>query len=186
MKIGLVGEAPNDTTSIKNVLVKKYSEQEHTYIPMLDRINGSQLDSQKTKRLLRIEYEIKQPDVIVFIRDLDGLINDKEKLANRKAYFTEFNSVVDKKGVFLLNIFEIESFVLSHLDCFNNLFGTNHTYDADPMEQIEPKEFLKTLSNKYNESYNPELFAALDFDKAINCKFFSIFLNKFDKITSAN
>ena len=48
MKIGLVGEAPNDTQSIQNILSGKFSELD--YVFMLDRINGSNLDSQKTKK----------------------------------------------------------------------------------------------------------------------------------------
>lgn len=92
MRIGLVGEAPNDTEAIKNLLNKKYSALEFFF--MLNNINGSNLDNQKTKRLLRIEYEFEKPDIVIFIRDLDSVLPNKKKLYERKNYFTEFNSVV--------------------------------------------------------------------------------------------
>jgi hypothetical protein len=86
MKIGLVGEAPNDTESIKNLLEKRYTGLE--FVSMLKIINGSNLDSQKTKRLLRVEYQQQKPDIVIFIRDLDSTLPNKSKLYERKNYFT--------------------------------------------------------------------------------------------------
>ena len=87
MKIGLVGEAPNDVKSIRNLLIKKYSDFEFVF--MLQRINGANLDSQKTKRFLRIEYENQKPDIVIFIRDLDSLLPNIKKLYERKDYFSK-------------------------------------------------------------------------------------------------
>jgi len=88
MKIGLVGEAPNDTQSIKNLLSKRYSNSKYEFVFMLQRTNGSNLDSQKSKRFLRIEFEQQKPDLVIFIRDLDSILPNKIKLYDRKNYFT--------------------------------------------------------------------------------------------------
>ncbi len=98
MRIGLVGEAPNDTESMKNLLIKRYPVEKFNFFSMLKIINGSNLDSQKTKRFLRIEFEQQKPDVVIFIRDLDASLKDRTKLYERKNYFTSSNSVVNKKG----------------------------------------------------------------------------------------
>ncbi len=180
MKIGLVGESPNDTSSIQNLLVKQFPHFEYQFL--LDRINGSQLDSQKTKRFLRREYEIKQPDIVIFIRDLDGILPSKEKMILRKSYFTESNSVVDKVGIYLLNIYEIEALILADIVTFNSLFGTNLEEIEDPMRIEEPKEFLRSSSKKYRESLNPKIFKELDFDRVSRCRYFNEFLSSFGKI----
>jgi hypothetical protein len=66
MKIGLVGEAPSDTTAIQNLLNRQYPDFD--FVTLLDRIHGSMLDNKKAiNRLLRIEYEDQQPDIIIFI-----------------------------------------------------------------------------------------------------------------------
>ena len=78
MKIALVGEAPNDTLSIKYLLEKRYKT--FNFFSMLKIINGSSLDSQKTKRLLRIEFQIEKPDLVIFIRDLDSTLPNKYHL----------------------------------------------------------------------------------------------------------
>ncbi|MCF6308591.1 MAG: hypothetical protein L3J09_11660 [Flavobacteriaceae bacterium] len=107
MRIGLVGEAPNDTQSMKNLMEKNY-DSGFEFFFMLDRINGSKLDSQKTKRFLRIEYKTKKPDLIIFIRDLDSVLPNELKLNGRKLYFTNSNRVVDKNGIYLLHIYEMK------------------------------------------------------------------------------
>jgi len=182
MKIGLVGEAPNDTLSIQNILIKKFSDFD--YVFMLDRINGSNLDSQKTKRFLRIEYEYKSPDIIIFIRDLDSLIDDRTQILKRKTYFSDFNSVVDKKGIFLLHIYEIEALILADKEAFNEIYNTKLPDIDNPMTITEPKEFLKKYSSEYNESHNAELFSKLSFDKLIEVKYFGEFIKKFSKLVN--
>jgi len=181
MKIGLVGEAPNDTQSIQNLLSKKYFT--HEYLFLLNRTNGSNLDNSKTKRLLRIEYETKKPNIIIFIRDLDGLSNNKTQLKSRKKYFSNSNKTVDKKGIYLLNIYEIEALILSDIETFNNIYKTNIKKIDNPMNIEEPKELLKKESKyHYNESHNPDIFKELDFDKVNNCNYFNEFIKKLDKI----
>lgn len=185
MRVGLVGEAPNDTSAIGDLISKRFSD--FTFFPMLNRINGSSLDSQKIKRFLRIEFEDKNPDVIIFIRDLDSILPNKEKLLERKKYFSESNSVVDNKGIFLLNIYEIEALILADINTFNNLFGTNINLNTDVMTIKEPKEFLKAFTNKYNESKNVEIFNQLEFNIVYdNCQYFNQFIKKFENLIKSS
>lgn len=182
-KIGLVGEAPNDTQSIKNLLIKKYPDLDFFF--MLQRINGSSLDSQKTKRFLRIEYESQKPDIVIFIRDLDSVLPNKKKYNERKSYFTNFNSVVNRKGIYLLHIYEIEALILADINTFNKKFNVNITPVKDVMSISEPKEYLRQRARNYNESKNSEVFEELIFNNVLsNCEYFKSFINDFDKILS--
>lgn len=181
MKIGLVGEAPNDTQSIKNLLLKRYTDKKYEFVFMLQRINGSNLDSQRTKRFLRIEFESQKPDVVIFIRDLDSILPNKLKLYERKNYFTTSNSVVNKRGIHLLHIYEIEALILSDIDTFNKRYKTNIGKIDNVMSISEPKEFLKNASKNYNESHNSDIFNDLDFDKVLECAYFKKFIKNLDK-----
>lgn len=182
MKIGLVGEAPNDTQSIKNLLSKRYCKEKYEFVFMLQRTNGANLDSQKTKRFLRIEYEQQKPDIVIFIRDLDCVLPNRKKLYERKDYFTSSNSVVDKKGVPLLHIYEIETLILTDVLTFNGIYNASLYEVGNVMLVEEPKEYLKNASKKYNESHNADIFDLLDFDKTLNCEYFKRFIKKLDKI----
>lgn len=181
MKIGLVGEAPNDTLSIQYLLEQKYSPEDYEYCFLLDRIHGSQLDNQKTKRFLRIEYESKKPDLIIFIRDLDSLLPNKDKVSERKAYFTSFNRVVDRNGIFLLNIYEIEALILADIKVFNRIYNCDIQEIENPMEVEGPKEYLKQFSNEYSESQNSDIFQEIKIEKACGCKYFGDFITEFDR-----
>lgn len=176
MKIGLVGEAPNDTQSVQNLLEKEYP---HEYFFLLNNINGSNLDNQKTKRLLRIEYQIEKPDLVIFIRDLDALEDDKTQLKLRKEYFTNFNSVVDKKGIFLLHIWEIEALILADIETFNKKYNAKITFEGKPWEVVEPKELLRTAQG-YTESDNADIFKELIFENTLTCEYFKLFVKRFE------
>lgn len=180
-KIGLVGEAPNDTDSIQLLLEKKYIGID--FFSMLKRIRGSQLDDQKTKRLLRLEYEYESPDCVVFIRDLDGLKSDRDKLAQRKEYFANFRTVVDGKALYLLHIWEIEALILADIETFNEMFKCKGEVVKNPTMIKEPKELLKEISKgKYKETDNSKIFEKIRFDKTLRCDYFAEFIAKFEKI----
>lgn len=164
--------------------------QECSFKFLLNNITGSQLDEQKTKHLLRKEYRFEKPDIIIFIRDLDALENDVKQLEVRKQYFRNFNSVVDKKGIYLLNIFEIEALILADVDCFNRIYKSSITKIVDPMKMEQPKEFLKLATRKavkqFNESHNSEIFNLLDFDIVkVNCRYFDTFVKNLNKEIAA-
>ncbi len=180
-KIGLIGESPHDTKAIENLLNQKFSK-DLIFVEMIKNIRGSNLDNQKAKRRLRINYETEKPDFLIFIRDLDALEDDKKKLIERKNYFSSFNSVVDKKGFYLLNIYEIEALILADIDNFNKYFNANIVFKNNPMKQIEPKEFLMKNSN-YKESDCKELFKYLNITTIINnCVYFRKFINNFSAV----
>lgn len=184
MKIGLVGEAPNDSNAIKNLLNKKYGLPDYLFYALLNNIHGSQLDNQKTKRLLRIEYEIEKPDIVIFIRDLDGTLKKNTTLKSRNKYFGDCNKVVDKKGIFLLNIYEIEALIISDIETFNRFFNCQLTYEGDPMEVKNPKEDLKSKCHQFKESLNPDIFELLTFETVKqNCTYFNTFILKFERKT---
>lgn len=185
MKIGLVGEAPNDTQSIKNLLEKRYLPLSYNFVFMLQISNGSQLDSNKTKRLLEIEYKTQKPDYVIFIRDLDSILPNKHKLDDRKEYFRTSNKRINGKGIFLLNIYEIEALILTDIATFNLKYNTKLLDIENVMSIHEPKEYLKKASKKYSESHNAAIFELLDFNKTLNCQYFKQFINKFDKTISS-
>lgn len=179
MKIGLIGEAPGDTNAIKNLLSRQTVFGGQQFCILLANIHGSQLDNQKTKRLLRIEYETEKPDIVIFIRDLDGLENDTAALAHRRGSFTDFNSVVNKTGIYLLNIFELEALIVADLATFNQHFNTSLQYEEDAMLLPNPKEFLREGCKKYWETHNPELFKLLVYETLLsNCRYFETFTQR--------
>ena len=185
MKIGLVGEAPSDTTAIQNLLSRQYPDFD--FVTLLDRIHGSMLDNKKAiSRLLRIEYEDQQPDIIIFIRDLDALENDRSAKRKRQAIFSYSNRIVNRTGIALLNIYELEALILADIDTFNNYYGTEVAEFADPMMVPTPKEVLINATkgtNKFEESHNPALFNLLSFDIVrTRCRYFATFLRKFDRL----
>jgi hypothetical protein len=182
MKIGLIGEAPHDTNCIKELLARKYPNFE--FITLINNIHGSQLDQpQPTKRILRIEYQLKKPDLVIVIRDLDGLAHEITKRKKRIEVFNSYKSVVDKKAIFLLHIFEIEALILADIQKFATLYNCSAPNNLDPCSIKNPKEYLKSLSKKYNEVKNIELFKLLEIDTLRDkCAYFNSFLNKMHKL----
>jgi len=178
----MIGEYPTDVNCISNLLLKKHKEG-IVFFPLIYDLHGSMLENPKIKRQLRKEYEIIRPDFVLFIRDLDGLEDNKSLLEQRKAYFKEFNSVVDRKGIFLLNIYELEALLLSDIDNLKNYFKVELDEIADCMKIIDPKGFLQKNISKYSTGHNLALFSRLDYDMVTrNCRYFKDFSLGFDKI----
>lgn len=119
--------------------------------------------------------------MVIFIRDLDALLVDKNKLDERKKYFSDFNSVVDKKGIYLLNVYEIEALILADINTFNSIYHTEIEIYENVMIIVEPKELLKKATKKFNESHNAEIFSKLDFEKVMECQYFNEFINSLEK-----
>ncbi|MDB5133721.1 MAG: hypothetical protein JWP37_324 [Mucilaginibacter sp.] len=187
MKIGLVGEAPNDTTAIQNLLSRQYQHLE--FVTLLNRINGSMLDNGKAiSRLLRVEYEYQKPNIIIFIRDLDALESDRIAKKKRQDTFTYSNRIINHTGIHLLNIFEIEALILADIATFNDRYGCQIDEFEDPMLIPMPKEVLiEATRNKFTVSHNPELFSLLNFEiLKQNCRYFSLFIKKFERAISAS
>ena len=144
-------------------------------------MNGSRLDSQKTKRFLRKEFEFKKPDLVIFIRDLDSTLPNQEQVALRDEYFSSSNRVVDRKGIKLLHIYEIEALILADIELFNKIYECAIEKIDQPMQVKEPKEFLRSKAKRYTESDNPDIFKRMDFNKALNVEYFKTFITKLDR-----
>lgn len=186
IRIGMVGENPSDTSAIANLLNKKYSSKVEFFF-MIKNIHGSNLDNPKIKRQLRREYEIEKPDYVLFIRDLDGLEHHFELLDYRKSWFSNLKNVVDKKGLLLLNIFELEALLLTDIDMVNAYYRANIELVEDCMKIEQPKEFLSKRISRYLTGHNPELFLLLKYEIVTNkCRYFKKFDQDFEKIVSAN
>lgn len=179
--IGLIGESPNDTNSVRTILNRKYGNNLKFEI-LLRNYTGAQLDSDRVKEYLRIEYNSKKPDISVFIRDLDGFESESHKIENRNKYFDKNNKVVNNTGVFLLAIYSLEALILYDIQTFNKEFNSRIGYVQDPMTVHMPKEYLMENTHKprYNCSYNDVLFSKIDLKKTNDCRFLNDFFKKFE------
>ena len=183
-KIGLIGESPNDTQAILNLLRKKYQDKVQ-FVILLKRITGHQLDAiNKITRLLRAEWD-KSLDFVIYIRDLDDLETNREKIQQREKWFHDLEKCTNGKGILLLNIYELEALILADINCFNKHYGTTLQIKGDPMRKKNPKEFLQEKTRKkkkYKESDCPDLFSSLNIKKLIfKCKYFGAFIVEFEK-----
>ncbi|TND08772.1 MAG: Uncharacterized protein FD123_1988 [Bacteroidetes bacterium] len=186
-RIGLIGESENDRDSLKKLLEKKYGDRVQ-FIPMLKRIEGYQLDTEKTLFILEEEYLKRKPDAIVFQRDLDAHEGNLAKLKERNEYFDQSNKHVSGSGLFLLHIHEIEALILADLDGFNKRYAVSVSFTGNPMYQDNPKEWLKSKSgrNGYEPKHCAVLFENLDFDRLRQrVRYFDTFINQFDQLLTA-
>ncbi len=187
IKIGLVGEDPNDTEAFKNLFKRKYTNK-FAYKSLLNGINGFQLDNPKCKRSFEAIVSHTDCKYFVFIRDLDGFRSEKRKVTKVKKWYDELNTICKGKGILLMNIWELEALVLADIEAFNL------QYKINPKEKIindvefikEPKERLKKISQKgnkrYTENHISDIFNHLDFNKLISkCAYFKNFVAEFDK-----
>lgn len=182
-KIGIIGEDPNDTTSIQNLLVKKYPKLFHCK-PMIRNKKGYQLDNERVPKSLKVEFEDYNPDIVIFVRDVDGLATEQVKIKKVKDWFEKLNAVVDKKGILLHNIYELEAMILADIDTFNRMYNTQIKFPGNVMFQKEPKEYLigktEKLQKTYAESHCPDIFNNLNFDTVVKrCDYFRAFNEAF-------
>lgn len=180
-KIGLIGEDPNDTIAIKNLLLQRHTTGLQ-FEQLLKRKRGYELNNPRYAAALKIEYDAKRPDFIIFIKDADALPSEREKIKEVEEWFSKLNKVVNNKGILLKNIYELEALILTDIDTFNKYYNVNIKYNKNVMFHKEPKEFLKLKTKaqkQYQESHCPELFTKLNFDKVLTCSEFSKFYEAF-------
>jgi len=186
MRIGVVGEYPTDIFSICLLLTQKHS---FDFFPLLKRVHGSQLDQNENtalKNQLRREFQFEKPNIVLFVRDLDAVTssaNYKKNIRSRRAFFSAFNKVVAKKGIFLVNIYELEALILADLETFNARYQTNLKISDTPEKIQDPKGWLvRETKGKYNQSHNTSLFKELSIETiSNNCDYFRQFLTKFER-----
>lgn len=178
-RVGLLGESPNDTRAIEALLKPRYGERVE-FFTLLNNITGDMLEDAKTGKLLRKEYELEKPNLVVVIRDLDGLAAKGAKWRQRQAYFRDVDRVVEQKSLPLLNIYEIEALICANIAAFNRYFGCSCLQPSDPMAIEKPKEWLMAATApgkpRYSEGHSPNLLAQVDYDTVVaNCRYFSAF-----------
>lgn len=206
--IALVGESPNDTEPLCALLKKAFPQEDLHFEPLLRRVHQDQLrgslldrDFQKKKRtqsgefdgrrqpprfqtILRVEYESKHPEIVVFVRDLDALEGDKKALRDKKSWFSKAKAIVDKKALFLLNIYEIEALIWADIDVFKLIKRYKDIeFEActDPMLLEKPKEELQKYF-PYQESDSKEIIPLLDIGRLRSrCRYFKRFLANLEK-----
>ena len=182
IRIGMIGEYPTDVNCISALLSKKFKDNIEFYTLVYD-VHGSNLDNQKVKHQLRREYQYQKANWVIFIRDLDAPESDLEKVKIRKDKFTEFNSVVDKKGILFLNVQELEAILLADFKVLNNKYNIDLEPIEDCMQIPNPKDYIKNKINRYNTGDNAELFSACDYETVLrNCRYFKTFDDNFSRL----
>lgn len=183
MRIGLVGEAPHDTESIKHLLLKRYSKIK--FVPLISDIRGADLENQKVKHILAKQFQTENLDYTIFIRDLDSHENDRIKILERKKYVNDFKGSVRHKCILFLNIYMIEALILADIETFNAMYKCSIRLEKPVSHYDKPKDTLKQLTrNRYKEGHNSKIIKELDIKKVIqNCSYFEKFLKRFEKHT---
>ncbi|AYL97172.1 DUF4276 family protein [Mucilaginibacter celer] len=185
IKVGLVGEDPNDTSSIKNLLDQRYKGKVQ-FKELAKNSTGANLDSLgKFKRVLKKKFDDSGCAFIVYIRDLDELESHKVKLTERFKWFRELDDHVESKGLLMLNIWELEALILGDIDTFNKIYSINYK-TGNPMFVRDPKKILMGATAKmrkqFEEAHCPEIFKQLNIDKVEkNCSCFKKFITEFNE-----
>jgi hypothetical protein len=64
MRVGLVGENPNDTDAIK-ALLRQRTGDTIEFFDLIKNVNGSNLENQVIKHRLRREYQYEKVDLVL-------------------------------------------------------------------------------------------------------------------------
>jgi len=178
-KIGVIGEDPNDADSIINLLSKRFPDVR--FKKLAKGVTGCQLDTKKLYTSIKRDLMKEEFSQIIYIRDLDGFSSESDKRQKLDTWFTALNKEFGEKGIFLLNIWELEALILADIATFNKLYRISHQFSKDPTMQDKPKETLKRLTRQgskvFHENHCPEVFKHLDIDTVEkNCGYFKSFL----------
>ncbi len=177
LRIGLVGENTNDTLAVKNLL-SRMIDIPCSFRQLFRNATGSLLDQSGSATRLRKDYELFEPHLVIFIRDLDALESDREAYWRRQDFFSKRNGTVDRKGIFLLHIWEIEALILADISVFNEKFRTSLPQFEDVMLVPEPKQYLQSHA-RYREAHCEDLLSNADLDTlSRNCRYFDRFRSR--------
>lgn len=185
IKVGLVGEDPNDTTAITHLLSSHYKGS-IKFKTLARRIKGYQLDNDKIKKIINLEFKDQKCEFVIYIRDLDSYGTDKKKIKERIDWFISLDKEANGKGLLLLNIWELEGLIFADIETFCNLYKVSSTFKGDCTLIKEPKEQLMRLTkrakNPYKESHCPTIFEKLRIDTLkANCNYFREFVSQIDQ-----
>ena len=91
--------------------------------------------------------------------------------------------VIDKKGLFLLNIYELEALLLSDIKKVEEYYSVSVGKIEDCMKITDPKGYLYKSIKAYSTGDNKALFILLDYDQVVcNCRYFKKFVDDFEKV----
>lgn len=181
IKVGVIGEDPYDTKAIINLLKKRHTSV--GFKQMGKKLTGCSLDSEKFFKTISLDMD-DTISVVICTRDLDGFDSQVEKLKARQAWFDRLNDVLGEKGIFLLNIFELEALILADIESFNLDYRVSINFRGDPAMISDPKGLLQSNTRKakktYAVSHCPSVFDKLNIDIIErNCRYFKVFLQDF-------
>lgn len=184
IRVAVIGEDPNDTSSIINLLSKRFPNV--LFKKLAKTVTGCQLDSKKLVTSVKRDLMKDKFTQIIYIRDLDGFGSESEKRRKLNEWFSSLNKEFGKIGIFLLNIWELEALIFADIETFNKLYRISHKYTKDPTMQDKPKEELRRITKRgpkvFHEAHCPEIFKQLNIDTIEqNCSYFKNFLVEFDK-----
>lgn len=169
-RIGIVSENyNNDSIAVGKLLKKKYSDRA-VFIPLLKSISGKGLDeTRKVVKILKDEIKQKKIDLLILVRDLDGLTSEKKKINTIENWAEKIQKQLTINPQLFIVIFELEAFILADIETFNKIYQLKYQLKTSPKFQSEPKELLKQITRKakrkYKESDTPEIFQQLNFQK---------------------
>jgi hypothetical protein len=164
MKVGLIGEDPNDSAAIANLLKMKFN---HQYIPVLKRKKGDQIESDRFTELLKMELKGQKLDVLIFIRDLDGFNHEEDKMSKRMAWFEKNSQYFNGDSLFFLNIQSLEAIFFADVKSLNAHYKIDIKH-KNPIFINKPKSELKRLTaQKYHENKAAELISKLNYDAVL-------------------
>ena len=188
-RVGVISESKNDTSAIINLLSQRAKGQVQ-FKELLKNIVGHQLDNtNKSQRLLAAEWKSSNVSFVLYVRDLDASEGSRKAQTAKEKWFHALDQTTNGKGLFLLNVYELEALILADVATFNRLFAASINFKGDPMRTKDPKEYLqkktKKLKRSYRESDAPEIFSALDITQLVkNCRYFKAFFAEWEKKTS--
>ena len=164
-----MGEHPsNDSESLCHLL-RPLACDNVQFKVILTKLRGSQLDNERMfLNSLESEFLSENLNYVILIRDLDGILSEKEKVILRDKWFNRANKTIENKGIFFLAIAEMEALILADIDKVNELYKLKLKHINNPMTEKDPKKKLmqltdKTKRGKYTKSDAPSIFKELDF-----------------------
>ncbi len=185
IKIGLIGEDPNDTNAIANLLKQKYATG-FSFMTISQNIRGCQMFTDNAIRSYNFEIKSKTPDHVVVIMDADATKNEAELIrAKQERYYKIRKGLKCESNILLLNIYELEALIIADIETCNNYYKSDINFKGDVMHVKDPKGLLvlkTSKGKKYHVSHCPDLFKTLQFDIIIKkCAYFKEFITEFEK-----
>ncbi len=148
IKVGLLGEDPNDTTSVINLLSPKFPNVDFQSITR--QATGSTLLSDGVLRRLGFE-KVGKYQFLILVKDSDLHETDCADIKNELTIFQKkMFEHYPVENILLLNIHMLEALILADIENFNKLYKSDIKFSGNPMVQSHPKKFLmeKTYGTK--------------------------------------